>query len=173
MRERADKGNTEGLLSSTEGPFEVRDHKFRVVPMIYSDTSVCGFPAVLSNQRWVIIGFIQSWCFSRSGIGGTMGQGYWWERGWNDKKWHLSWVGKEVKTGGSWDTEENEYWVSWTSKVTSQANLLGVNLHHALYRPCASIFSTLWYLPQFTSYQELHSPMTLTTHRPQRAGNSR
>lgn len=107
-RERDDKGNGEGLPGSIEGPFEVGDHKFRVAPVIYSGTNLGRFPAVLSNRRWAIIEFIQSWCFAR--VGGNTRARLLVTGGWSDKKWYLCWIGKEVKTEGA-------------SKVTPQTHL--------------------------------------------------
>lgn len=84
------------------------DHKFRVASVIYSGTNLGRFPAVLSNRRWAVIGFIQSWCFAR--VGGNSRARLLVRGGWSDKKWYLCWVGKEVNTEGA-------------SKVTPQVHL--------------------------------------------------
>lgn len=52
----------------------------RVASVVSSDTHPWGFPTLLSNQRQVIIGFIQSWCFARSWVMGALDSGYWWGR---------------------------------------------------------------------------------------------
>lgn len=65
------------MPGSTEGPFGVGDHKFRVAPVIYGDTDLCGFPAVLSNQRQAITGFIQVGVLPEVELGEEWGKGIW------------------------------------------------------------------------------------------------
>lgn len=106
--------------------------------MIYSDTNLWEFPAVLSNQRWAIIGFIQSWYFARNWTGGYWGK----ERGWNDKGFELDFQESQDKWGLK--RREKQMLVSWTSRVTSLVYLWGMNVHNGSHGKCSSTFCRLF-----------------------------